>query len=51
MDAAGNVKPDKKRSGDKIDGWSAAVNAMAMLIAAEPEARESVYESRGALAL
>lgn len=29
MDAAGNVKPDKKSSMDKIDGWSALVTAMA----------------------
>jgi phage terminase large subunit-like protein len=27
-DPAGNVKPDKGNSGDKIDGWSAAVTAM-----------------------
>jgi phage terminase large subunit-like protein len=27
MDPSGNVKPDKARAGEKIDGWSAAVNA------------------------
>lgn len=27
MDPAGNVKPDKSRAADKIDGWSALVNA------------------------
>lgn len=27
MDPAGNVKPDKAVASDKIDGWSAAVNA------------------------
>lgn len=44
IDAAGNVKPDKKLAGDKIDGWSAAVDAMAMAMAAEP-VFESAYES------
>lgn len=29
MDAAGNVKPNKEKAGDKIDGVSAAVDAMA----------------------
>lgn len=49
-DAAGNVKPDKARSGDKIDGISAAVDAMAMAMTAEvPE--DSVYEHRGPLVL
>lgn len=43
MDAAGNVKPDKKNSADKIDGWSAAVDAMAMAMAADPPQR-SAYE-------
>lgn len=27
MDASGNVKPDKARAAEKIDGWSAVVNA------------------------
>jgi len=27
MDPSGNVKPDKSKAADKIDGWSAAVNA------------------------
>jgi phage terminase large subunit-like protein len=35
MDPAGNVKPNKKTSGDKIDGFSAAVDAMAELMAAK----------------
>ena len=29
IDPAGNVKPDKGKAGDKIDGWSALANAMA----------------------
>ena len=28
IDPAGNVKPDKKNSADKIDGWSALMNAI-----------------------
>jgi phage terminase large subunit-like protein len=32
MDPAGNVKPDKRSSGDKIDGLSAAVDAMSEVI-------------------
>lgn len=43
MDPAGNVKPDKARAGDKIDGWAAAVDAMAMVIAAVKPIR-SAYE-------
>jgi phage terminase large subunit-like protein len=43
MDAAGNVKPDKSKAGDKIDGWSAAVDAMGMALAADPPTR-SAYE-------
>lgn len=47
-DPAGNVKPDKKNAGDKIDGISAAVDAMAMVMSAEVE-EESIYETRGPL--
>lgn len=36
MDPAGNVKPDKARSGEKIDGWAAATMSMAMFMSAEP---------------
>lgn len=41
MDPSGNVKPDKSRAAEKIDGWSAAVNAHgeAMDNAAEEEKR------------
>jgi phage terminase large subunit-like protein len=41
-DAAGNVKPDKSTSGDKIDGWSAAVTAMSAAMSAEPQS--SAYD-------
>jgi phage terminase large subunit-like protein len=47
QDAAGNVKPDKERSGDKIDGFSAATNAMAMAMTAEPERRSAYEDDRG----
>lgn len=43
MDASGNVKPDKQRASDKIDGWSAAVDAMAIAMATDPPQR-SAYE-------
>lgn len=42
MDPAGNVKPDKKNSGDKIDGVSALLTAMAEIIARPPR-RKSRY--------
>ncbi len=47
QDAAGNVKPDKERSGDKIDGFSAATTAMAMAMTAEPERRSAYEDDRG----
>lgn len=42
-DAAGNVKPDKEKSGDKIDGISAAVNAIDRAIN-RPKKTRSAYE-------
>lgn len=41
-DAAENVKPDKRKSTEKIDGLAAAVDAMAVQLAAE-EQEESAY--------
>lgn len=46
MDATGNIKPDKARSMEKIDGISAATTAMALAMPAEPRGT-SIYESRG----
>lgn len=48
QDPAGNIKPDKERSTERIDGISALVNALgrAML---RGEAERSVYEERGFL--
>ena len=40
MDPSGNVKPDKDRSPDKIDGVSAAVTAMSEHMGAEAEESE-----------
>jgi phage terminase large subunit-like protein len=50
MDAAGNVKPDKRKSGDKIDGWSAATTAMSMVMTAEP-AVSSAYDDEHGLVI
>lgn len=49
-DPAGNVKPDKARSMDKIDGWSALVTGMAVAMTAEGP-KESVYETRDVLVI
>lgn len=49
-DAAGNVKPDKATSMDKIDGMSALTTAMAVAMGAE-QPKESVYERRDVLVL
>ena len=45
-DAAGNMKPSKKKSGEKIDGIVAAIMALDRAIRAGGNAR-SVYEDRG----
>jgi phage terminase large subunit-like protein len=47
-DPAGNVKLDKERSREKIDGMAALVNAAAGVIVAPPP-EPSVYETRGLL--
>ncbi|NJQ14217.1 terminase large subunit [Streptomyces bohaiensis] len=43
MDPAGNVKPDKARAGEKIDGVSSLATAMSEVLA-RPPVRKSVYE-------
>lgn len=45
MDPAGNIKPDKERSGEKIDGIVALIMALDLALR-HPEER-SVYEQRG----
>jgi phage terminase large subunit-like protein len=50
QDAAGNLKPDREHSSEKIDGIVALIIAVSRLIVfAEPE--KSVYETRGVLSL
>lgn len=49
-DPAGNVKPDKAHSMDKIDGWSALVTGMAVAMA-DDGPKHSVYESRDVLVI
>lgn len=46
-DAAGNIKPDKERSMEKIDGVVALI--MALDRATRHEDHRSVYEERGIL--
>lgn len=46
-DAAGNFKPDKKKSAERIDGVSAAVTGLALVIDQEQQRAPSVYETRG----
>jgi len=49
-DAAGNLKPSKKRSAEKIDGIVAAVMALGRWIAGPRDPR-TVYDTRGVLFL
>jgi phage terminase large subunit-like protein len=49
-DPAGNMKPDRNKSGEKIDGMAAIFDAIARLMADEGE-DSSVYEERGILEL
>jgi phage terminase large subunit-like protein len=49
-DAAGNVKPAKDKSADKIDGVAAAVNALERTMRTEAPG-DSVYEERGLIIL
>jgi len=46
-DAAGNIKPDKAKSHEKIDGIVAAVMALDRLTRAQPDRRRSAYEDAG----
>jgi phage terminase large subunit-like protein len=48
MDPAGNLKPDKSKAGDKIDGFVAAVMALDRAIN-RPKVRVSAYESGAGL--
>lgn len=50
-DAAGNIKPDKSKSRQKIDGIVAAIMATDRAVRHSVEQKESVYESRGLVVL
>jgi phage terminase large subunit-like protein len=46
QDPAGNIKPDKDTSGEKIDGMVATIMAMQRIVS-NPSLQDSVYKSRG----
>lgn len=48
MDAAGNVKPDKGHSADKIDAIAATINSLSLVLAMEPK-KTSIYEREDAV--
>jgi phage terminase large subunit-like protein len=50
-DPAGNIKPDKERSSERIDGIVAICNALGRALSRDVNAGRSVYESRGILML
>jgi phage terminase large subunit-like protein len=50
QDPAGNIKPDKERSRERIDGISALVNALGRALLRDVTGGRSVYETRGLLA-
>lgn len=47
QDPAGNVKPDKSKSMNRIDGIVASVMAIGRAMLANPKAERSIYEDRG----
>jgi phage terminase large subunit-like protein len=51
QDAAGNVKPSKAKSRDKIDGIVAAIMGLDRATRNAGDAGRSVYEERGILSL
>ena len=48
-DPAGNIKPDKEKSTEKIDGAVATIMALDRAIRCGNDNTESVYDSRGIL--
>ena len=50
-DPAGNIKMDKERSTEKIDGAVAMVMALDRAIRNGNDASESVYDSRGLISI
>lgn len=51
QDAAGNVKPSKKRSGEKIDGFTSLTMGIGRALVAAAPPGDSVYARRGAIIL
>ncbi len=50
-DPAGNIKPDKERSSERIDGIVAICNALGRALLRDVNADRSVYDTRGILVL
>lgn len=50
-DPAGNIKADKKKSTEKIDGAIAAIMGLDRAIRCGNDTTESVYDNRGFIAL
>ena len=50
-DPAGNIKPDKAKSTEKIDGVVATIMALDRAIRNEGETEDSIYDERGLLFL
>ena len=48
-DPAGNIKPDKEKSTEKIDGAVATIMALDRAIRCGNDKTESVYDNRGLL--
>ena len=46
-DPAGNIKPDKEKSSEKIDGAVATIMALDRAIRNQGKATSSVYDERG----
>ena len=47
QDPAGNIKPDKERSTERIDGISALVNALGRALVRDGSGGRSIYENQG----
>ena len=50
-DPAGNIKPDKEKSTQKIDGIVAAIMALGEWMTAQADDESNPYEDRGLLTL
>ena len=50
-DPAGNIKPDKEKSTEKIDGAVATIMALDRAIRCGNDNSESIYDSRGLIVL